>query len=71
MVPDTSTVDASRCPLCGAANACAMEVQRATGTSQPPCWCLEANFSRELIERVPTAARDQACICAACAAAGR
>lgn len=71
MVANQAPVDAGRCPLCGGANACAMEVQRATGTPQPPCWCLGAEFSRELIGRVPAAARDKACICAACAAAGR
>ena len=60
--------DASCCPLCGQPNLCAMEQARLTG--QPPsepCWCTQANFSAELLARVPEAARRQACICARCA----
>ena len=61
-------IDRTHCPLCGQPNACAMEVQRATGQAQPPCWCTRVEFSRELLDRIPTAARGQACVCAACAA---
>lgn len=57
------------CPLCGQANQCAMEIERATGRKQPPCWCTQASFSAELLARLPDSARNQACICAACAAA--
>ncbi|MEJ7688568.1 MAG: cysteine-rich CWC family protein [Variovorax sp.] len=59
---------ASRCPLCGEANRCAMAVARETGAPQPPCWCLEAEFSPALLDRVPAAARGRACICARCGA---
>lgn len=59
------------CPLCGRPNACAMEVERVTGASQPPCWCMDVDFGAELLARVPPAARRLACICARCAAAGR
>ncbi|WP_218509466.1 cysteine-rich CWC family protein [Variovorax sp. dw_308] len=61
-------VDPSHCPLCGAANACAMEVARETGVAQPPCWCMSATFTAALIQSVPPQARGTACICAACAA---
>lgn len=61
------TLDATRCPLCGQANRCAMELERETGEPQPPCWCTQADFSQELLDRVPPAARGTACICAACA----
>jgi hypothetical protein len=44
-----------------------MEVERATGVVQPPCWCTQANFSHELLEQLPGEARGQACICARCA----
>ena len=60
-------IEASRCPLCGRANQCAMEVERATGIQQPPCWCTQANFSEELLEQLPAEALGQACICPACA----
>ena len=66
-MPTDTSLEPSRCPLCGQANQCAMEVERATGIEQPPCWCTQANFSKELLERLPAEARGQACICAACA----
>jgi hypothetical protein len=61
--------DPTRCPLCGAGNACALEAERATGIAQPPCWCMSASFGEALLSRVPPAARRKACICARCAAA--
>jgi hypothetical protein len=63
-------VDPSRCPLCGEANRCAMEVERETGLKQPPCWCMatDVDFSPELLDRVPVGKRRLACICARCAA---
>lgn len=65
--PVTDCVTATACPLCGQGNACALEAQRASGQPQPPCWCTQVDFSRELLARVPTALRDRTCICAACA----
>jgi len=44
-----------------------MEVQLATGIAQPPCWCTQAQFSQDLLNKVPEAARGKACVCAACA----
>jgi hypothetical protein len=60
-------VDATRCPLCGQSNRCAMEVEKATGAPQPPCWCTQVDFTSELLAQVPAAAREAACICEACA----
>ncbi|MDO5692923.1 MAG: cysteine-rich CWC family protein [Pseudomonadota bacterium] len=57
----------THCPLCGQANACAMETERATGQPQPPCWCTGVAFPPALLEQVPRAERGQACICRACA----
>lgn len=59
--------DATRCPLCGQPNRCAMEVERETGEKQPPCWCAQVDFSADLLARVPPEAQRQACICRACA----
>lgn len=50
-----ATPDPARCPLCGASNGCAMEIERATGIAQPPCWCMAVDFSAELLARVPAA----------------
>jgi hypothetical protein len=55
------------CPLCGQANQCAMEVERASGQKQPPCWCTQVDFNRELLESLPAESRGLACICRACA----
>jgi hypothetical protein len=44
-----------------------MEIERATGEKQPPCWCMQVDFGAELIARVPPQHRGRACICAACA----
>jgi hypothetical protein len=44
-----------------------MEVERATGEVQPPCWCTEVDFDAALLDRVPEPARRRACICPACA----
>jgi hypothetical protein len=61
--------DPMRCPLCGHPNRCAMETQQRTGIAQAECWCTRIDFSRELLARLPAAARGAACICPACAAA--
>ena len=64
----TAILDAARCPLCGLANQCALEVERATGLKQPPCWCTQVDFNREVLECLPPGNRGLACICQACAA---
>ncbi|MGE0099172.1 MAG: cysteine-rich CWC family protein [Hydrogenophaga sp.] len=67
--PTPPALDPTRCPLCGGDNRCALEIERETGVSQPPCWCMSATFLPALLEQVPEAARGQACVCAACVAA--
>jgi hypothetical protein len=47
-----------------------MELERATGVAQPPCWCTTARFPPDLLARLPPEAAGKACICAACLAAG-
>lgn len=59
-------VDATRCPLCGGDNRCAMELQKTTGEPQAPCWCVSESFTPELLGRIPEAARGNACLCPAC-----
>ncbi|MBL0944845.1 MAG: cysteine-rich CWC family protein [Hydrogenophaga sp.] len=59
-------IDPERCPLCGGDNRCAMEIERATGVPQPPCWCVSETFTPALLARLPEAARGAACICPAC-----
>jgi hypothetical protein len=72
MLPENTTpINPSLCPLCGKANFCAMEIEKATGEKQPACWCVAAEFSADLLARVPKAAQGQACICATCAESER
>ncbi|MDB5825928.1 MAG: hypothetical protein JWQ73_148 [Variovorax sp.] len=61
-------IDATRCPICGESNRCAVELARETGMAQAECWCMQADFSAALLSRVPDTARGAACICARCAA---
>ena len=53
------------CPLCGGPNDCAVA---RTGKLETRCWCSDVSFSAELLERVPEAQRNRACICPRCAA---
>lgn len=62
-----SNSDPALCPLCGQGNQCAMEIEKTTGEKQPPCWCTHVAFDADLLARIPSESRNQACICAACA----
>ena len=55
--------DASRCPLCGEGNECALVEGRDGAT----CWCVADVFPTSLLEQVSNVARGQVCICEACA----
>lgn len=55
-------VDASRCPVCGGDNRCAM----AAG-ERGPCWCASVSIDSAALARVPEALRGAACLCPACA----
>lgn len=55
-------VDSACCPLCGQENHCVTAV----GDEKNPCWCREANFPQDLLNRVPPDARKKACICQQC-----
>ena len=65
--PRRPKVDASRCPICGASNLCAMEAERETGEPQPPCWCMQVDFSNAPLTKLPQELRGLACLCARCA----
>ncbi|HEY9097166.1 MAG TPA: cysteine-rich CWC family protein [Hydrogenophaga sp.] len=56
----------TQCPLCGGDNRCAMEIERATGQPQPPCWCVQAHFPPALIDALPAQAQGKSCICMVC-----
>ena len=62
-------LDPCRCPLCGQPNACAMATPKVGAEATAPCWCTLVPFSADLLKQVPEAARNKACICAACVAA--
>ncbi len=65
---ETSTaINQSLCPLCGKANRCAMEIEKATGEKQSACWCVGMDFHADLLAKLPKEAQGTACICKACA----
>jgi len=51
------------CPLCGADNQCAVE----RGKVIESCWCAGAQISHDVLDTIPEALRNKACICARCA----
>ncbi len=67
----SNAAEPTRCPLCGGENRCAMELERATGEPQPPCWCTGQRFSPDLLAQLPSEAAGKACICARCLASFR
>ena len=50
-------------PLCGGRNDCQLCTAAAY---KGPCWCESAKIPPELLVRVPTEARNSACICRTC-----
>jgi hypothetical protein len=58
----SAALDPSRCPLCGGDNACGMAAGKAD------CWCMSVKVAPEVLARVPSAARDEVCVCERCAA---
>jgi hypothetical protein len=55
--------DPTRCPLCGADNACGV----AAGESVTDCWCHGEALNRATLDRIPPSIRNRVCICARCA----
>ncbi len=55
-------VDPSLCPVCGMPNTCGMT----QGKSE--CWCFELKIDAAALARIPTEAKDRACLCPRCAA---
>jgi hypothetical protein len=56
-------VDASKCPLCGASNECAI----AAGREPESCWCMTETMSPSALGSIPAEAQGKVCICARCA----
>ncbi len=52
------------CPQCGGANHC---VPAASGRFDQPCWCTRVSIDRDVLERLPDAAKGRACLCPRCA----
>ena len=54
--------DATRCPLCGSANECAI----AAGKSAETCWCMTATIAPSVLASIPEEARGKVCVCQRC-----
>ncbi|MEO8248212.1 MAG: cysteine-rich CWC family protein [Burkholderiales bacterium] len=57
------------CPLCGADNCCALELERVTGLPQPPCWCTGVTIDAAVLDRIPRSLARISCVCPTCATA--
>lgn len=55
----TKPVDTSVCPLCQQQNYCGVNDTEA-------CWCTKSKIPEQLLEQIPVALRQKACICQAC-----
>jgi hypothetical protein len=59
-----NAVDPSLCPVCGEPNTCAMS----QGKAVTECWCFGAPISESALQRIPSQAKNLACVCPRCAA---
>lgn len=58
-------LDTQCCPACGAANHCALADPR---SATQACWCYGVTLDPAVLEALPVALRDKACLCPRCAA---
>lgn len=56
--------DSRRCPRCGQLNSCAQAEQSA---AVEDCWCFHQPIEPAVLDSLPSAQRDQACLCPRCA----
>ena len=54
-------IDPSKCPLCGKPNQCGIAAGKGT------CWCFSEKVPETVLDQVPEAVRDEACVCEWCA----
>lgn len=59
-------VDPALCPICGLVNHCAQVAQQDGETTNKPCWCFNEQFPPSLLKKVPSNAKEMACICERC-----
>ncbi|MBM7060371.1 cysteine-rich CWC family protein [Pseudomonas sp. UL073] len=59
-----TTVDPSRCPLCGQSNTCTQSDPARAGED---CWCFTAKIDPAALQRIPPELRRRACLCPRCA----
>ncbi len=57
-------LDTDKCPLCGAANQCAM----AADPAATKCWCELVTFPEALLAQIPSEAVRKTCVCQKCLA---
>ncbi|MGB1263191.1 MAG: cysteine-rich CWC family protein [Cognaticolwellia sp.] len=58
MVP-MSAIDQSQCPLCQQNNLCGVN-------GSTPCWCVNSDIKRELLQQVPAELSGKSCVCQPC-----
>ncbi|MBA1203443.1 cysteine-rich CWC family protein [Pseudomonas capeferrum] len=57
--------DTLHCPACGALNHCSLADPR---TATQDCWCYGVSIDPAVLQALPEALRDLACLCPRCAA---
>ena len=57
--------DTSHCPRCGQLNRCA---QAGQPEAVEDCWCFHITVAPAVLDSLPAAQRNQACLCPRCAA---
>jgi len=62
--------DQTHCPICGQANQCAMALSP-NDAARDPCWCVAQTFSQDLLDQLPSDAKNTVCICQTCARESR
>jgi hypothetical protein len=55
------------CPICGEPNQCAAAQ---SGSFDKPCWCMEVEFTEQVLSKLPAGDAGVACVCRACAITG-
>ena len=64
---DLDKLRATKCPLCGGDNQCALAAQPSGAAEPATCWCFTATIPAAVLASIPEADRGVRCICPACA----
>ena len=58
-----SRINEKQCPICNQINHCQQAMDK---DSDEKCWCIDAHFPAQVMEKVPEHLVNRACICQNC-----